>query len=85
MRAVVSMGGSLARRLGLVEGLNTDLDLNGSVSPRVKPRVGEWAPVDVPSTGAKRRARWWTIAVAVLILAAVVGFGYFAYLMLRGY
>ena len=85
VRAVVSMGGSVARRLGLVEGLNTDLDLNGSVSPRVKPRVGEWAPADVPSTRQKRNQRWWTITVAVLILVAVVAFGYVAYRALRGY
>lgn len=85
VRAVVAMGGTLARSLGTVEGLNTDLDLNGSASPRVRPRVGEWAPADVPSTRSKRRQRWWTITVATIALVAVVAFGYFAYLTLRGY
>lgn len=82
--------GSLAGRrmsptLVRVEGLNTNLDLNGAVSPRVRPRVGVWAPADVPTTGQKRRQRWWTITVVTVVLAAVVGFGYFAYLVLRGY
>lgn len=85
VRAVVAMGRSIARTLAGVEGLNTDLDLNGASSPRVRPRVGEWAPADVPSTRAKRNQRWWTITVSTLVLAAVIGFGYFAYLMLRGY
>ena len=68
-----------------MEGLNTDLDLNGASSPRVKPRVGEWAPAGVPSTRSKRHQRWWTITVATIVLIAVVAFGYFAYRMLRGY
>ncbi|HHU39498.1 MAG TPA: hypothetical protein GXZ45_09500 [Propionibacterium sp.] len=68
-----------------MEGLNTDLDLNGSASPRVRPRVGEWAPADVPSTRQKRNQRWWTLVAATAVLVAVVAFGYFAYLMLRGY
>lgn len=100
VRAIVAMGATLrgttppahlgaphreTRTLGAVEGLNTDLDLNGAASPRVKPRVGEWAPADVPSTRAKRNQRWWTITVATIALVAVVAFGYVAYRMLRGY
>ncbi|MFP5416063.1 MAG: hypothetical protein ACLGHZ_04180 [Actinomycetes bacterium] len=68
-----------------MEGLNSDLNLNGSVSPRVMPRVGEWAPADVPSTRRKRWQRWLAILASVLVLAAVVGFGYVAYLQLRGF
>ena len=68
-----------------MEGLNSNLDLNGSVSARVKPRVGEWAPSDVPSTRRKQWQRWLSILAAVLAVAAVVGFGYFAYLQLRGF
>lgn len=82
---VVVMGGSIARTLGGVEALNTNLDLNGDSSPRVRPRVGEWAPADVPTTRSKRHQRWWTIAVATLVLVAVVAFGHVAYLALRGY
>ena len=73
------------RTLGAVEGLNTDLDLNGSASPRVRPRVGEWVPADVPTTRSKRNQRWWTITVLSVVLVAVVAFGFFAYMMLRGY
>lgn len=68
-----------------MEGLNTDLDLNGAASPRVKPLVGEWAPADVPTTRRKRHQRWWTIAAAVVAITAVVAFGYLAYRVLRGY
>lgn len=68
-----------------MEGLNTDLDLNGGTSPRVRPRVGEWPLPDVPSTRQKRNQRWWTITVAAVALVAVVAFGYVAYLALRGY
>ena len=68
-----------------MEGLNTDLDLNGATSPRVRPRVGEWPPADVPTTRQKRHLRWCTITAASVALVSVVAFGYFAYLMLRGY
>lgn len=68
-----------------MEGLNTDLNLNGAASPRVKPLVGEWAPIGVPSTRSKRNQRWWTITVATIVLVAVVAFGYVAYRALRGY
>ncbi|MDO5535149.1 MAG: hypothetical protein Q4F65_10920 [Propionibacteriaceae bacterium] len=68
-----------------MEGLNTDLDLNGTTSPRVRPHVGEWPPADVPTTRRKRALRWWTIAATVVALVAVVAFGYVAYLALRGY
>lgn len=68
-----------------MEGLNSDLDLNGATSPRVRPRVGDWAPTDVPTTRRKQWDRWLVLLVALVVLAAVVGFGYFAYLQLRGY
>lgn len=68
-----------------MEGLNSNLNLNGTVPPRVRPRVGDFAPRDVPSTRRKRRQRWWTIALALVVLAVLVGVGYYAYLVLRGY
>lgn len=74
-----------AGTLAGVEGLNSDLDLNGAVSARVKPRVGDWAPADVPSTRRKRWQRWLVLLVCVLVLAAVLGFGAFAWMTLRGY
>ncbi|RXW33599.1 hypothetical protein C1706_02285 [Propioniciclava flava] len=68
-----------------VEGLNSDLDLNGDVSPRVMPVVGEWGPADVPSTRSKQRQWKLVIVAAVVALIVVTLFGYFAYLQLRGF
>nr|WP_269779131.1 hypothetical protein [Propioniciclava soli] len=65
--------------------MNSNLNLNGRVSPRAMPRIGDWGPADVPTTRQKKRQRWWAILVAVLVLAAVVAFGYYAYLQLRGF
>lgn len=68
-----------------MEGLNSDLNLNGDVSPRVTPIVGEWGPVGVPTTRDKRR-QWRLTILAVIVVAIVVtAFGYYAYLQLRGY
>ena len=72
-------------RLTRVQGLNSNLNLNGDASPRVRPRVGEWAPADVPTTRRKRHQRVWTIVVATLALTVVVAFGTFAYFQLRGF
>lgn len=56
-----------------MEGLNSNLNLNGRASPRVMPAIGEWGPEGVPSTRQKRRQRWWVIGLAVLALGLVVG------------
>lgn len=68
-----------------MDGLNSNLNLNGRVSPRVMPNMGEWGPEGVPTTRKKKRARWLTLLVAVLVLAAVIAFGAYAYLQLRGF
>ena len=68
-----------------MEGLNSDLDLNGDVSPRVMPVVGEWGPVGVPSTRSKQR-QWKLVILAAVVAGLVVSAcGYFAYLQLRGF
>ena len=77
-------GRRMSPTLVRVEGLNTNLDLNGAVSPRVRPRVGVWAPADVPTTGQKRRQRWLATLVFVAAVLAITAFGFFAYLQLRG-
>lgn len=59
-----------------MEGLNSNLDLNAAASPRVRPRLGEWGPDDVPTTRAKRRARWWAVTAFTVLLALVVALGY---------
>ena len=68
-----------------MEGLNSNLNLNGPVPPRVRPRLGEWGPAGVPTTRQKKRQRWWAVLLALVALAVVVAFGYFAYLQLRGF
>jgi hypothetical protein len=65
------------------EGLNSDLNLNVGAHPRVQPRLGEWGPLDVPATRQKRRMRWWTLLALLGVTAAVVGYGYWIYTMLR--
>ncbi len=72
------MPGSLAR----VEGLNSNLDLNGAAPPTVVPALGEWGPSSVPSTRSKRWLRWKTVGALVLALTVVVLFGYYAWTLL---
>lgn len=55
-----------------MEGLNSNLNLNGPVSPRVMPQIGEWGPAGVPSTRSKKRQRWIVVGLLVLVLACVV-------------
>ncbi len=55
-----------------MDGLNSNLNLNGPVSPRVMPGLGEWGPVGVPTTRAKKRQRWVVIGLVVLLFAVVV-------------
>ena len=73
-----------AGTLGGVEGLNSNLNLNGRVSPRVMPRIGEWAPDDVPSTRGKRRMRWIVLGLLLAVTTALVLLGWYAYRVLMG-
>jgi hypothetical protein len=59
------------------EGLNSNLNLNEGAPPRVRPAMGEWGPNEVPTTGVKRRQRWFAIGAIVVVLAVVVTYGYF--------
>jgi hypothetical protein len=65
------------------EGLNSNLNLNEGAPTRVRPALGEWGPVEVPTTRAKRRHRWFAIAAFVVILAVMVTYGYFMWEALR--
>ncbi len=65
-----------------MEGLNSNLNLNGDAAPSVIPGLGEWSPADVPSTRQKKRMRWLILLYLVLALAAVIGFLAWAYSML---
>ncbi len=68
---------------GAMDGLNSNLNLNEGAPPRVMPRIGEWGPLEVPATRAKRRMRWWVILILLGVAAAVVGYGYWIYTMVR--
>ncbi len=72
--------GSLAR----VDGLNSNLNLNGDASPTVIPGLGEWGPTGVPSTRSKKRMRWLIALFFTLALTAVTLFGWFIYTVLNG-
>lgn len=78
------MGARPAATLERVEGLNSDLNLNGHVSPRVMPRVGEWGPEDVPTTRSKRRQRWVVVGLLLAVTVALVLLGWYAYRVLMG-
>lgn len=65
------------------EGLNSNLNLNEGAPARVRPALGEWGPIAVPSTRVKRRHRWFAIVAMVLITAVVVGYGYYMWTLLR--
>ena len=45
----------------------SDLDLDGDAPVRARPAVGDWGPVEVPSTAGKKRGR--LIAVGLFIVA----------------
>lgn len=64
------------------EGLNSNLNLNQGAPPRVRPRIGEWGPLEVKPTKKKKRARWWAVVVLILVLAVLVGYGYWIHRIL---
>ncbi len=65
-----------------MEGLNSNLNLNEGAPPRVIPGIGEWSPLEVPATKKKKRQRWITLAVFVIVLAVVTLYGYYMYTQL---
>lgn len=62
----------------------TDLDLNAHVPARVQPRIGEWGPIRVPSTRAKKWARVFVGLAAFVVTGALFGLGYWVFTMLNG-
>ena len=67
-----------------VEGLNSNLNLNAGAPPRVQPRLGEWGPLRVPATRAKKRMRWWVSLAFVGAIAGLVLYGWWVNTMLNG-
>lgn len=45
--------------------------------------MGEWGPLEVPTTRKKRRARWWAVLWLVVATAVVFAYGYWMYTILR--
>lgn len=66
-----------AARPGWYVRIWSNLNLNGPVPARVRPAIGEWGPRGLPSTKQKKRLRWLTPVVFVLVLAALVLLGWF--------
>jgi len=66
-----------------VDGLNSNLNLNGDVAPGVIPGLGEWSPQNVPGTRAKKRLRWLVVLFLVLAVAAVSALMAWLWTMLR--
>jgi hypothetical protein len=62
----------------------TDLDLNAHVPARAQPRIGEWGPIRVPSTRAKKWARVWVSLVFLVATSALFGLGYWVFTKLNG-
>jgi len=67
-----------------VDGLNSNLNLNGAAAPSVIPGLGEWSPAGVPSTRAKKRMRWVVPLLLVAVAAVVTLFGWWVWSVLQG-
>lgn len=64
--------------------LISDLNLNGSVPPRARPRLGEWGPDGVPGTKTKKRRRWLAIIAFLVAALAVFLLGWYVYFAMTG-
>ncbi|MDR1078117.1 MAG: hypothetical protein LBL55_05585 [Propionibacteriaceae bacterium] len=62
----------------------TDLNLHDRTPVRAQPEVGEWGPLRVVTTRAKRRWRWLTVVVALAAAAALFTVGRLIYSLLMG-
>lgn len=62
----------------------SDLNLNGSVPPRVRPALGDWGPEQVPSTKLKKRVRRLVPVAFAVALLVVFLFGWYVYYQLTG-
>jgi hypothetical protein len=63
-------------------GIFTDLNLNGRTPVRVQPRNGEWGPLGVPSTRAKKIQRIIAPIAFVVVLAGLSALFYYFYRIL---
>ena len=69
---------------GAVPKIFSNLNLNGATPPRVQPALGEWGPVKVPSTKAKKRMRIWVILALLAAMIAIFLLGWYVYHAMTG-
>ena len=62
----------------------SDLKLDGDTPVRVRPGVGEWGPVEVPTTSAKKRGRVVAVLLFAVALVVIVVAGFFWFKALHG-
>lgn len=62
----------------------SDLNLNGDSPVRVRPVHGEWGPQVVRTTQQKKRQRIKVVVVFLVVLAVLIGLGYFWFKALMG-
>jgi hypothetical protein len=62
----------------------SDLNLNGATPPRVRPTLGDWGPLQVPTTRQKRRMRIWVGLALLGTMLAVFLLGWYVYHAMTG-
>ena len=62
----------------------SDLKLDGDAPVRAQPAVGEWGPVEVPTTAKKKRGRALAAVVFVFALVLLVVAGYIWFKTIHG-
>ena len=62
----------------------SDLKIDGDAPVRARPTVGEWGPVQVTPTAAKKRGRWLAVLFIFVALIVLVVAGYFWFIQLHG-
>lgn len=62
----------------------TNNNLHGNTPPRVRPRLGEWGPIEVPAYRAKRRLRGWIWVGFAAAVIAITLLGWYLYAALTG-
>ncbi len=67
----------------MLEGLNSDLNLNRGAPQRVRPVVGEWGPHNVATTRAKKVGRWLVVLGLAAVITTLVVYGHQYYVLLK--
>ena len=70
--------------MGAVPRLFSNLNLHGDTPPRVRPTLGEWGPLQVPTTRQKRRMRIWVGLALLGTMIAVFLLGWYVYHAMTG-